>query len=161
MDLTLDETKTNKCTESLKSKGGWIEDDECDARLIYVNGRFVLSLSITSNIARNIVSDSLTSGNMSTECTVLKLNCINVWNWMALHRYFFCEALVKEDDDVVNGGGAEERMRLVINQSFDMFWNRKFETVNGLVDTFILLYEYQLIRLCFLVWILNGFIDVL
>ena len=68
---------------------------------------------------------------------------------------------MKEDDDVVNGGGAEERMRLVINQSFDMFWNRKFETVNGLVDTFILLYEYQLIRLCFLVWILNGFIDVL
>ena len=67
MDLTLDETKTNKYIESLKSKGGWIEDDECAARLIYINGRFVPSLSITSDIAKNIVSDDFTSGNVSAE----------------------------------------------------------------------------------------------
>ena len=28
------ETETNKYIESLKSKGGWIEDDECAPRLI-------------------------------------------------------------------------------------------------------------------------------
>ena len=56
--------------ESLKSKGGWIEDDECAARLIYANGRFVPSLSI--------VLCNFISGNMIPECTVLRLNCINV-----------------------------------------------------------------------------------
>ena len=70
MDVTLDETKTNKYIESLKSKGGWIEDDECAARLIYANGRFVPSLSI--------VLCNFISGNMIPECTVLRLNCIDV-----------------------------------------------------------------------------------
>lgn len=67
MDLTLDEAKTNKYIETLKIKGAWLGDDECAARLIYINGRFAPSLSKTSDIAKNIVSDDFTSGNVSED----------------------------------------------------------------------------------------------
>ena len=43
MELTEEEVHDMK--EKLKIKGGWIEDDECTRRLIYVNGQFVPSLS--------------------------------------------------------------------------------------------------------------------
>jgi Fe-S cluster assembly scaffold protein SufB len=72
-DLTLDESKTNSYKEMLKNKGAWIEDDACNGRLVYINGRFVPSLSAISDIAKNLCADDFASGNVSGE-DVEKLN---------------------------------------------------------------------------------------
>ena len=41
--------------------------NECASRLIYINGRFIPSLSITSDIAKNIVLDDFIYGNMNAQ----------------------------------------------------------------------------------------------
>ena len=69
----------------------------------------------------------------------------------------FMVFFLQGNEDDVDGGGSEERMRLFVNRSFDCLWDRKFGTADGLIDTFILLYEYHFIRLCFLVWFLSRF----
>ena len=43
-------------TEKLQHQGGWLEDDDCEARLIYINGQFIPQLSKTSDIAFNVNS---------------------------------------------------------------------------------------------------------
>jgi Fe-S cluster assembly scaffold protein SufB len=47
--LDLDHVRT-----SLESKGSWLSDDECDGRLVYVNGQFVEALSKTTNDIYNL-----------------------------------------------------------------------------------------------------------
>lgn len=69
MDLTLDESKTNSYIENLKTKGAWIDNDDCAGRLVYINGRFAPSLSFTSDIATNLCSDDFTSGNINESDT--------------------------------------------------------------------------------------------
>jgi hypothetical protein len=55
-DLTLSEQETNEIITSLQTKGAWLSDDSCTARLIYINGRFVPSLSKTTSNIRNLDS---------------------------------------------------------------------------------------------------------
>jgi hypothetical protein len=44
--------------EQLEQAGAWCPDDECQARLIYVNGRFVPELSKSNVLANNLSSES-------------------------------------------------------------------------------------------------------
>jgi len=72
-ELLLDEATTSKYIDTLKQKGSWIDDDECTGRLIYINGRFVPSLSFTSDIAKNICAEDFASGAVSDD-DIEKLN---------------------------------------------------------------------------------------
>lgn len=38
----------------LQEKGGWLDDDACTGRLVYIDGRFVPQLSKTNDIAQNL-----------------------------------------------------------------------------------------------------------
>lgn len=58
-DISLDDAQVEKYTATLKEKGAWIDDDECEGRLVYINGRFVPSLSKLSDIAKNISGDDI------------------------------------------------------------------------------------------------------
>ena len=49
-DITLDESQIETYTATMKVKGAWIDDDECDGRLVYINGRFAPSLSKSSEM---------------------------------------------------------------------------------------------------------------
>mmetsp|Transcript_11533 Transcript_11533/g.21553 ORF Transcript_11533/g.21553 Transcript_11533/m.21553 type:complete len:672 (+) Transcript_11533:69-2084(+) len=60
IDLTLDDSVVEKYTTILKANGAWIDDDKCSGRLIYINGRFVPSLSMISNVASNLKGDDIT-----------------------------------------------------------------------------------------------------
>lgn len=42
--------------DKLRDVGGWLNDEECEARLVYINGRFVPQLSKSTNTAFNIQS---------------------------------------------------------------------------------------------------------
>jgi Fe-S cluster assembly scaffold protein SufB len=48
-NLDLDHVRT-----SLEGKGSWLSDDECDGRLVYVNGQFVEALSKTTHDIYNL-----------------------------------------------------------------------------------------------------------
>lgn len=54
MDLELSEEKLEQYKASLKEKGGWLDDDACSARLVYVNGRFCSSLSKSTDNVRHV-----------------------------------------------------------------------------------------------------------
>ena len=56
-DLTLSDEDLAKYKEGLENKGGWLDDESCQARLIYVNGRFCPQLSKTSEHYKNIESE--------------------------------------------------------------------------------------------------------
>ena len=43
----------------LSEKGGWLDDDEVTARLVYINGRFCPQLSLTTESMRTMVSSDL------------------------------------------------------------------------------------------------------
>ena len=58
-DLSLDDSQIQTYTATLKEKGAWLEDDECSARLVYINGRFAPSLSKSSDIAKNLSGDDI------------------------------------------------------------------------------------------------------
>lgn len=58
-DISLDDAQVEKYTATLKEKGAWIDDDECEGRLVYINGRFAPSLSKLSDIAKNISGDDI------------------------------------------------------------------------------------------------------
>jgi Fe-S cluster assembly scaffold protein SufB len=42
--------------EQLAVAGGWLDDNACEARLVYINGRFVPQLSKSNDVARNLDS---------------------------------------------------------------------------------------------------------
>jgi Fe-S cluster assembly scaffold protein SufB len=54
--LQLSDEQVEKYTVDLVKKGGWLKDDECAARLVYINGRFCPQLSKTSAYAHNLES---------------------------------------------------------------------------------------------------------
>uniref|UniRef100_A0A7S3VGU0 SUF system FeS cluster assembly SufBD core domain-containing protein n=1 Tax=Chaetoceros debilis TaxID=122233 RepID=A0A7S3VGU0_9STRA len=60
-DIALDEAQVEQYTKALKLQGAWLEDDECDGRLVYVNGKFAPSLSIVTDKASNLSGDDLTN----------------------------------------------------------------------------------------------------
>lgn len=59
MDLSDDEVEEYKA--KLEEQGGWLEDDTCTARLVYIDGRFSPQLSKTNDIAKNLSSLDSTS----------------------------------------------------------------------------------------------------
>jgi len=68
-DLPLDESLVETYTAALKEKGSWLDDDDCSGRLVYINGRFVPSLSKTSDICQNLSGDEIVD-----ESLIEKLN---------------------------------------------------------------------------------------
>jgi Fe-S cluster assembly scaffold protein SufB len=56
MDNLTDEQK-KQYIDTLKFNGAWLEDDACTGRLVYINGRFVPSLSFSSDIVKNLSSN--------------------------------------------------------------------------------------------------------
>ena len=54
MELNNDEVATFQA--KIQEKGGWLSDDSCSARLVYIDGRFVPQLSKTTDLAKNLDS---------------------------------------------------------------------------------------------------------
>ncbi|CAJ1967065.1 unnamed protein product [Cylindrotheca closterium] len=54
LEFTDEEVATTRA--NLQVKGGWLPDDECQARLVYINGRFAPQLSQTNDFVSNIGS---------------------------------------------------------------------------------------------------------
>jgi len=52
LELTDEEVTAYK--SQLETGGSWISDDACEARLVYINGRFAPGLSMENNMARNL-----------------------------------------------------------------------------------------------------------
>lgn len=51
LDLSDDDVTAYR--EQLQKRGSWITDDNCHARLVYINGRFVPQLSVQNDLATN------------------------------------------------------------------------------------------------------------
>mmetsp|Transcript_9587 Transcript_9587/g.14720 ORF Transcript_9587/g.14720 Transcript_9587/m.14720 type:complete len:674 (-) Transcript_9587:115-2136(-) len=57
-DLVLEnEELVSKYHAALQQSGGWLDDEACEARLVYINGRFSPQLSKTTDDYRNLNSD--------------------------------------------------------------------------------------------------------
>jgi len=54
-ELELSEEEVKKYKSKLREKGGWLEDKEVEARLVYINGQFSPQLSVTTDNARNMI----------------------------------------------------------------------------------------------------------
>jgi len=67
MDLQLDDIEKEFIISKMEVKGGWMKDEECAARLVYINGRFCTSLSKTTSWAKNLQLDSLEENDEITE----------------------------------------------------------------------------------------------
>jgi hypothetical protein len=61
-DKELSKKEVADTIASLKSKGAWLDDDSCDGRLVYINGRFCPSLSKLTDHVRNLGSSDFESG---------------------------------------------------------------------------------------------------
>ncbi len=61
-DKELSEKEVEDTIASLKSKGSWLDDDSCDGRLVYINGRFCPSLSKATDQVKNLGSADFESG---------------------------------------------------------------------------------------------------
>jgi Fe-S cluster assembly protein SufD len=55
-DIELSEHNVASYQAKLEAKGGWLADDRCQARLVYINGRFAPQLSKTSGLTQNLVN---------------------------------------------------------------------------------------------------------
>jgi len=56
MELELTDDEVASIREKLEIKGGWLADDACQARLVYINGRYSPQLSQTNDFVNNIGS---------------------------------------------------------------------------------------------------------
>lgn len=63
-DITLDASQVDTYKATLKEKGAWIDDDECEGRLVYVNGNFSPSLSKSSEFVNNLSGDEIVDADM-------------------------------------------------------------------------------------------------
>lgn len=54
VELQLGDAEVASCKRKLTEKGGWLDDDACQARLVYINGRFSPQLSKTNEFVYNI-----------------------------------------------------------------------------------------------------------
>eukprot|EP00537_Pseudo-nitzschia_pungens_P002756 CAMPEP_0172362256 /NCGR_PEP_ID=MMETSP1060-20121228/5899_1 /TAXON_ID=37318 /ORGANISM="Pseudo-nitzschia pungens, Strain cf. cingulata" /LENGTH=680 /DNA_ID=CAMNT_0013084711 /DNA_START=264 /DNA_END=2306 /DNA_ORIENTATION=- len=59
--LELSDEQVANYREQLEKGGSWISDDDCQARLVYINGRFAPHLSMENDVAGNIgkIDDSV------------------------------------------------------------------------------------------------------
>jgi Fe-S cluster assembly scaffold protein SufB len=59
-----DEKKKNEgmIVSSLREKGAWLDDDDCTARLVYINGRYCPGLSKPTNLVKNLDSSHFEAG---------------------------------------------------------------------------------------------------
>jgi len=62
-----EEGGTAAAAAKLRGMGAWLDDDECAARLVYVNGRFCPGLSKQTDLARNLDASDFDSGNVRDE----------------------------------------------------------------------------------------------
>jgi Fe-S cluster assembly scaffold protein SufB len=58
-NLELTDEHVQQYKEMLMAKGGWLDDDACVARLVYVNGRFAPQLSKTTSFCKNMEAHDL------------------------------------------------------------------------------------------------------
>merc|ERR1719410_268022 len=91
-----------KYTNDLRSKGHWLDDTECEARLIYINGQFCPALSKTSEHVRNLDSSVFSSSNQELRDDIKK----------KLERITdgFTDELPTEDDLKIAGGNLISRL---------------------------------------------------
>lgn len=62
-DYVLEDNKQKEgSTIALKGKGAWLEDEECAARLVYINGRFCPDLSKQTDLVKNLDSSCFEAG---------------------------------------------------------------------------------------------------
>eukprot|EP00980_Cylindrotheca_fusiformis_P005017 scaffold1062_cov130-Cylindrotheca_fusiformis.AAC.23 len=54
LEMKLNSSEVDSIRESLERKGTWLDDDRCQARLVYINGRFSPQLSKTNEFVKNI-----------------------------------------------------------------------------------------------------------
>lgn len=66
-NLSLDSAATAAYQTKLIDAGGWTPDDECTARLVYINGRFAPSLSKTTSTIRHLSPSDFAAGNVRDE----------------------------------------------------------------------------------------------
>ena len=62
-----EEEEREEIVSALKSKGAWLDDEQCNGRLVYVNGRFCPQLSMETENVKNLDSSHF----KSSEGTVL------------------------------------------------------------------------------------------
>ena len=66
-----EEEKKEQIVNALKSKGAWLEDEQCNGRLVYVNGRFCPQLSKETEDVKNLDSSYFNkSGTTVSEQTL-------------------------------------------------------------------------------------------
>lgn len=63
-DIELSEDKVAEYKSKLQQKGGWLDDDACKARLVYIDGRYVPQLSVSNDVAHNLNGMDLVSDEM-------------------------------------------------------------------------------------------------
>lgn len=62
-DYVVDENEVReKLISALQEKGAWLDEDECTARLVYINGRFCPGLSKQTESVKNLDSSHFESG---------------------------------------------------------------------------------------------------
>jgi len=61
-DLELEAGQKEVVIDSLKEKGAWLDDEQCAARLVYVNGRFCPELSMQTDDVKNLDSSHFEAG---------------------------------------------------------------------------------------------------
>lgn len=59
IDMILDEATSEKYKSTLEAQKVWMDSSSCSARLVYINGRFCPSLSITNSISQNVTPEGL------------------------------------------------------------------------------------------------------
>jgi len=59
-NLVLDEATRDSYESIFRDRGIWIEEENCLGRLVYINGRYVPSLSLTSDYTMNLNKDDFT-----------------------------------------------------------------------------------------------------
>lgn len=72
--MELSEEESAEIIASLKTKGAWLDDDSCTARLVYINGRFSPSLSKQTTLIKNLDSTYFDGTNELSEQTMSYLN---------------------------------------------------------------------------------------
>ena len=53
-DIELTDEEASQYRAQLATRGGWLDDDRCQARLVYINGRFAPQLSKSNDLAQNL-----------------------------------------------------------------------------------------------------------
>ncbi|CAB9500879.1 UPF0051 protein slr0076 [Seminavis robusta] len=64
--LELSEDEVTDIADKLKEKGGWLDDDSCSGRLVYIDGRFAPQLSMTNDVAQSLDSTTNLSDEVKT-----------------------------------------------------------------------------------------------